>query len=297
MIAVLVEIAHDLVVLIVVRRAYVGGDDADDLHQRRLELDDLVASLVGRYEREVLVAPRVARDLVALVPHAVDDVGVARGRILNLPLAVVVPYYEESRLRPVSPRERCRLISKGLVRRVPSYLDIIFLEDVQQLIGVLLRPVIEGQGHLPRHGAVGDVDAVAHLPKLGPRHVGRALATWGLMRLTAATDVDLAAGREAEVSSAADSLRCKNSVSARTRYEATLSTDEGGGRTYPLRATQAWGAGSITMLPPTIPAGLHVSLDYPLRLGDGMQGARLRFVVAAGQDSGHRRQQAHQNCG
>src|SRR3569833_2863804 len=82
-----------------VGRAKVGRDDADDVDEGDLVLDDLIAPLLRRDGREVLVAPRMASDLAAGGVHALDDGRVASLVVLDLPLSAVRSHHEERCLK------------------------------------------------------------------------------------------------------------------------------------------------------------------------------------------------------
>jgi hypothetical protein len=110
-----------------VRRAHVGGLLADDVDHGLLELLHLLLQLIGAQTAEVLgVGPCVTGDLVARV------VGLLDGGLVVVDTAVQLAGPEECTLRT------------GLV------------EDVDQLVSVLARTVIVGEGENTGLGALAN---------------------------------------------------------------------------------------------------------------------------------------------
>jgi len=108
-----------------IRRPKVRREDAENVDKGDLVLDDLISTLLGRYGTEVLVAPRVAADLVALEEHTAEDGGIDRSVVLNLTLASVRADDKEGRL------------------------DVVLLQEVEKVGGVDVGPVVKREGDLP----------------------------------------------------------------------------------------------------------------------------------------------------
>ncbi len=130
-------------------RPKVGRDDAQDVIESNLVVEDLCPPLGGSRRAQVLVTPAVAPNLVALGNHSLDDGRVSRLWVVDLALSSIV-----------SDNEECGP-------------HVVALEQIQQLRGVNVRPIVERQRDLPRHGAVADIDAVGHISERWPRDLGR----------------------------------------------------------------------------------------------------------------------------
>lgn len=82
-------------------RPHIGREEPYNIPDRHLVLEHLGSSLRGGDFAQILVSPRMARDLVALRQHSPDDCGVDRAWIVNLSLPVVVGGDEEGRFGAV----------------------------------------------------------------------------------------------------------------------------------------------------------------------------------------------------
>lgn len=80
-------------------RAHVGREKAKNIAQGHFVLVNLVLPLFARYEAEILVAPGMGGDLVALRVHTFYDVYPWVGRVVYLALADVVARNEEGCFR------------------------------------------------------------------------------------------------------------------------------------------------------------------------------------------------------
>jgi hypothetical protein len=143
-----------------VRRPKVRWEEAENVNESNLVLDDLILALLGRDDAEILVAPGVAADLVTLGEHALDDGRIAGGGVLYLALSSVGSNNEEGRL------------------------DVILLQEVQKVRCVDVRPIIKCQGNLPGDGAVADTGSVGYGAEERARDRGRILAGRCLVAVT-----------------------------------------------------------------------------------------------------------------
>lgn len=115
-----------------VRGAHVGGEETEDVPEGHLVLDHLVLALSRGNGAQVLVAPGVGGDLVALRVHPLDDSVPAVGGVVDLALAVVVAGDEEGGL------------------------GVVLLQHVEHAVGVDVGTIVVGQGDLAVHDTVID---------------------------------------------------------------------------------------------------------------------------------------------
>ena len=102
-------------------RAQVGREEAEDVAQGHLVVDDLRVAAVVAGGREVFVGPGVRGDLVALGVDAPEDGGPLRRLIVDAALANVVARHEEG----------CA--------------GVVLAQEVQEGVGVEVRAVVEGE--------------------------------------------------------------------------------------------------------------------------------------------------------
>ena len=124
-----------------IRGSEVGREVAKNISQGNLVPDDLIMPLLGCQGTQVLMAPRMAADLVPIGAHALDDGWVTCSRILDLPLPTVGADDEEGRR------------------------DVIALQQVEKITRVDVGAVVERQGNFTQHAAVADIYAIRDIPK------------------------------------------------------------------------------------------------------------------------------------
>lgn len=90
------------------------------------------------------MAPRVASNLVAFGQHSPEDGGVSSRRVVY---GAFGPIY---------------------ARDVESCNGVVVLEQVEELVGIVIRAIIEAEGHGPRFRALVNIDTIWHFSKLGP---------------------------------------------------------------------------------------------------------------------------------
>lgn len=96
-----ISLTPTLCIAVTVWWPHVCRKEAQNIPERHLVLDHLISSLRGGDFGQILVRPRMARNLVAFRQHSPDDWGVDRAWIVNLSLSVVDGGDEEGRFGAV----------------------------------------------------------------------------------------------------------------------------------------------------------------------------------------------------
>ena len=141
-------------------RPEICREEAEDADQGDFILDDLIPALLWRKDAEVLMAPRVAANVVTFEVHALDEVRVSCPWVLDLTLASVGADHEEGRLH------------------------VVPLEQIEQLRCVDVWAVVKGQGNLPRDGTMADARSIHDTTKERARN---RRSVFPLRRLVAVT--------------------------------------------------------------------------------------------------------------
>lgn len=179
----------------VVRRAHVGGEVAEHVPEGHLVLDHLIEALGAGDVVQILVAPGVTGDLVALVTHAQQDVRPGGALIVDPPLVEVDGRDEECGWHA------------------------IVVQDVQQLGRVDVRAVVVRDCDGTWLAALGDTAAAPqHAAKFGSRDRGCVLPGRHGIRIAGRPIFKLAGRSVAEVAAGAAKALQRTLISRRLSF-------------------------------------------------------------------------------
>ena len=131
-----------------VRGPVVGGEEAEDVGQGDLVLDDLIVLLLRGDGFHVLVAPGVASNLVSFVKHSPERVWLPGAGLVDGPLGPVYTGDEEGGA------------------------GSILAQNIEKLVGVAPWTVVKRKGHGTGDGAGLEVGAVWDIAEMGSRSLG-----------------------------------------------------------------------------------------------------------------------------
>lgn len=131
-----------------IRRPVVGGEEAEDVGQGDLVLDDLIMLLLRGDGFHVLVAPGVASNLVSFIKHPPERVWLPGAGLVDGPLGPVHTGDEEGDA------------------------GSILAQKIKKLVGVVVWTVVKRNGHGTGDGAGLEVEAVWDIAEKGSRSLG-----------------------------------------------------------------------------------------------------------------------------
>lgn len=184
-----------------VRRSVVGRKETEDVGECHLVSVDLTVLLLLVDALHILVAPGVAGDLVSFGYHPPERIGLSSARVVDGTFGTVHTGDEE------------------------GHGDSVPAQEVEKLVGPVVRTVIKGERHGAGSSAGGNVDAVWDIAQSISRRHGSVRSVGNDVSVTGWAVSELAAWSRAVCSpSSANTLSTKVSI----------IIDEGsdGGRTF-----------------------------------------------------------------